>query len=151
MFKPSENCYRLVKHFEGYRSTPYKDAAGLLTVGYGHLFTATDYIDREITQEEADSLLEHDLGIAAYHVNKLITYPRLTQAQFDALVSFTFNLGAARLKGSTLRSRINRGETDLASKEFKRWSLCGGIPLLGLVRRRTAEARLFSTGVLVLT
>ena len=92
-----------------------------------------------ITEADAIELLRHDLAIAEAAVRRLITVP-LTQNQFDALVSFTFNVGEGALEKSTLRRRINQGDWALAKGELLRWVHADGKKLKGLVARREAEA-----------
>lgn len=76
-------------------------------------------------------------------VNKYVTYSKLTQHQFDALVDFTYNLGCGSLRGSTLLKKLNAGDIEGAANEFPRWNKIGKIPNAGLTRRRIAEQKLF--------
>ena len=144
---PSEDCYALIKHFEGFADAPYRCPAGYMTVGYGHLirdmaaFTRT--VASPVTQAQAEAWLHEDAALAARAVTRLLPV-MLTQGQYDALVSFTFNLGAGALQRSTLRRVILRGDMAQAQKELHRWVYAGGAKLPGLVRRRAAEAALFS-------
>ena len=132
----------LVKHFEGFSSTPYVCPAGFLTVGYGHV-VAKDYPrDAKVTREEAEELLRKDLRIAAYGVLRL-TSVTLSDNQYAALVSFVFNLGLGRYQSSTLRMKVNRGEFTEAAREFRKWIYGGGRKLPGLIARRDAEARVY--------
>ena len=101
--------------------------------------------DRAWSESEIDELFRHDLRRFERGVTRLINYP-LQQNQFDALVSFAFNLGNGALQASTLRRKLNRGDVEGASNEFKRWVRAGGRVLKGLVRRRAAEAILFRGG-----
>ncbi len=98
-----------------------------------------------ITQAEATELLRKDVGIAELAVLRLISVP-LTDGQFDALVSFTFNLGAGALQRSTLRRKANRGEHDSVPAELMKWVWAAGKSLPGLVRRRKAEALAYAYG-----
>lgn len=129
---------KLIKAFEGYSNIVYLDSAGLETIGYGHLLRGESFT--EITNEQAEELLRKDLYSAERSVLRLIESP-LTDNQFDALVSFTFNLGGAVLQRSTLRAKINRGESPYG--EFERWCWAGGKKLKGLIKRRLAESNLF--------
>lgn len=130
----------LIKKFEGCRLKVYKDAGGYPTVGIGHLLkNGEDYT--EITMDEAEELLQKDLSMAIKGVLRYISVP-LTDNQFGALVSFCFNLGNGCLQRSTLRQKINRGEWDVYP-EFIKYNKCKGRILLGLTRRRQAEANLF--------
>ncbi len=135
---------RFIQKWEGCKLIPYRDVAGYLTIGTGHLITAQEASKYKngITQERADLLLRHDLRSAENAVNKLVTVP-LTQPEFDSLVSFTFNCGANALKRSTLRMRLNRGNRAGASAEFVKWSRAGGRVVRGLLLRRLAERQLF--------
>lgn len=134
----------LVKRSEGLALQPYKDAAGFWTIGYGHKLQSGEWWD-SISQAEADELLARDVTDAEDAVNSLVTAP-ITQAQFDALASFTYNLGPGALKRSTLLAKVNAGDAT-ASAEFGRWVFAGGKTLAGLQTRRAAEARLFAEGV----
>ena len=111
----------LIQRFEGFQSSVYKDAAGLPTIGYGHLILPSEreYFCGGINSGEALTLLQQDIQTAEHAVNRLITVP-LSQNQFDALVSFTFNLGTGVLQRSTLRRVINREEHEGAPHQFKR-------------------------------
>ncbi len=96
-----------------------------------------------ISREEAEELLKRDVLWAEKGVLRLINVP-LTDGQFDALVSFTFNLGTGALQRSTLRRKVNREEHDRVPKEFIRWVWASGRRQAGLVRRRNNEARLYA-------
>ena len=103
-----ESAITLIKHFEGCRLKAYRDIGGVLTIGYGH--TGQEVKEgMEITQDEADMLLEHDMGHFARAV-LMLTKQVLTDNQFAALISFTFNLGTGAYQRSTLRQMINRGD-----------------------------------------
>lgn len=134
----------LIKQFEGFSSVIYKDSAGLPTIGYGHLIKENEkaLFKSGITKSKAEELLKADVNTAERAVTRLITVP-LNDNQFDALVSFTFNLGAASLQRSTLRAKVNRAEHEQVSLEFLRWVYAGGRKIPGLIRRRQAEAELY--------
>jgi lysozyme len=138
----TEDCLRLVKAFEGFAPSPYLCPAGWWTVGYGHVIKSRDAVPNPITEELAGQILATDIQIAERAVLRLIAAP-LTDGQFDALVSFTFNLGAGALQRSTLRRKVNRGEHRDVPAEFLKWVNAGGRRLPGLVRRRQAEAELY--------
>lgn len=139
---PSSRCVDLVKRFEGFRSKPYRCPAGIATIGYGHTEGVT-LSDPPITEEEAAALLHRDIQIFGAGVLRLVTVP-LTQGQFDALVSFAYNVGLGNLQRSTLLRKLNAGDYAAAADEFSRWTRArGGQILAGLVRRRTAERGLF--------
>lgn len=135
----------LIKHFEGFRPTVYRCAAGVPTLGFGSTHGIT-MDSPPITEEEGIELLMLDIAKFERAVERLITAP-LNQNQFDALVSFSFNLGSGSLQNSTLRRRVNRSEYERAADEFPRWVFAGGRKLKGLVRRRYAERELFLTPI----
>ena len=132
----------LIQRFEGFSATPYLCPAGYLTVGYGHVVKKHVDFTKPITEQEALTILVADVQTAERAVLRLITVP-LTNGQFDALVSFTLNLGGGALQRSTLRRKINRGEHADAPAEFMKWVWAGGRKLKGLVKRRAAEAALY--------
>lgn len=138
--KISQEGIALIKVFEGCKLESYLCAAGVWTIGYGH----TKLVEKgqEITQEEADNILLNDLEIYEEAVLKAVEVP-LHQHQFDALVSWTFNLGGANLNASTMLKVINKGEYEDVPAQIKRWNKAGGKVLQGLIRRREAEALLF--------
>jgi len=129
---------------EGFVDHIYKDTAGHDTIGVGHLVKAGEDWSHGITEDEARELLRKDMRIAAVSVGKLITVP-LTENQYIALLSFTFNLGGGALQRSTLRSRLNRGEYASASEEFPKWCWAGGKKDKGVYFRRIREMNLFLT------
>jgi len=140
----SQKGIDLIKRFEGCRLTAYKCPAGILTIGYGH--TGQDvHTGKTITQEEAELLLKQDLRIHCNNVSKLVIVP-LSQNQFDALVSFEYNIGYGAFKSSTLLKLLNEGKYINASEQFARWKYAGGKVLAGLVKRRQAEKDLFLGG-----
>ena len=136
----TEEGLNLIKRFEGFSSTIYICPAGYPTIGYGHVVLAheQDQFATGITQAEATELLRKDVRIAERAVLRLISVP-LTDGQFDALISFTFNLGAGALQRSTLRRKVNRGEHQAVPAELMKWVWAAGKRLPGLVRRRQAE------------
>ncbi len=137
----------LIKRFEGFSPTIYICPSGHPTIGYGHVVLAheREHLAAGITQAEATDILRKDVGIAERAVLRLISVP-LTDGQFDALVSFTFNLGAGALQRSTLRRKANRGEHEGVPTELMKWVWAAGKRLHGLVRRRKAEASAYSLG-----
>lgn len=138
----------LIKEFEGLRLNAYPDPAhgwSVPTIGFGHTSAAGAPTVRRgmtITATEAEDILRRDLGQYEAAVRSLVKVP-LTENQFGALVSFTFNLGAGNLKSSTLLRKLNAGDYTGASAEFGKWVKAGGKTLPGLVRRREAERQLF--------
>ena len=133
----------LIKRFEGFSPTIYICPAGYPTIGYGHVVRneEKERFHAGIDQEQGEDLLRRDAQVAEHAVLRLITVP-LTDGQFDALVSFTFNLGSGALQRSTLRRKVNREEHEDVPAQFKRWVWAGSKRLKGLVRRRAAEASL---------
>jgi GH24 family phage-related lysozyme (muramidase) len=145
---PSDNCIALVKRFEGFRSQPYFCPAGKATVGYGFTHyadgTPVKITDAPITQQKADEMLVEMLADYGRQVAALLTVP-VIQNQFDALVDFAYNLGVGNLKTSTLLKMVNFGQFDVAAEEFGKWVHVGSKTLPGLITRRDAERRLFTT------
>ena len=131
----------LIKHFEGFSPTVYTCPAGYATIGYGHLITKHESF-KTIKEDDAQELLRIDAEAAERAVLRYIDVP-LTDGQFDALVSFTFNLGSGALQRSTLRRKLNRQEYASVAGEFGRWVWAGGHRLKGVVRRRRAERAVF--------
>ena len=125
----NERGIELVKSFEGLSLTPYTCGGGVNSVGYG----ATRGCDggpvrmdmEPISEADADALLSRDLEATEGWVHRLIK-TLLTEIQFSALVSFTFNVGAGALQRSTLRMKLNRGEYRGAADEFPKWRIAGG-------------------------
>ncbi len=136
----SEKGIELIKSFEGLRLEAYLDSVAVPTIGYGH--TRGVKLGQTITQEQADALLEEDIHEFELAIQRLV-HVNLTQNQFDALVSFTFNLGIGSLKQSTLLKKLNAGDITGAANEFNRWVYAGGKKLTGLVKRRSAERLMF--------
>jgi len=138
--KTGINGLNIIKEFEGLRLQAYKCPADRWTIGYGH--TAGVSANDVITEAQATSLLCQDVAESERAVNHYVHGP-LTQNQFDALVSFVFNLGVGNFRTSTLLKKLNAGDNDGAAQEFGRWIHAGGKALPGLVRRRAAERALF--------
>lgn len=147
MRNTSQEGIDLIKRFEGFSATTYIDAAGHPTIGYGHLIRKGQEFNEPISKKEGELLLRHDVRVAELAVLRMINV-ELTDQQFDALVSFTFNLGGGALQRSTLRRKVNRQEHEEVPREFLRWIYAGGRKLRGLLRRRTAEATLYADGTL---
>ena len=136
----------LIKVFESFSATPYLCPAGVPTIGWG--FTRypngkrVTMQDAPMNEAEAEPVLDILLAEREQAVEDCIDVP-LTQGQFDALVSFAWNLGANALQGSTLRAKLNAGDYEGAADQFKRWNKSGGKVLAGLTRRRAEEAAMF--------
>lgn len=128
----------LIKRFEGFSSTVYICPAGYPTIGYGHLVRSGESFT-DITEAVAEGLLRKDVGAAERAVLRLVNVP-LTDGQFDALVSFTFNLGSGALQRSTLRRKVNRRAHVEVPEQLMRWVWAGGKILNGLRMRRKQES-----------
>ena len=137
----------LIKRFEGFSGKPYRDSVGVVTIGYGTTHYGTGrrvtLKDDTLTKRMASAILEDEVNTDyASKVDHYVSVD-LTQNQFDALVSFTYNLGSGALRTSTLLKKLNKGKYNGASKEFLKWTHAGGKKLPGLVKRRKIEQKLF--------
>ena len=150
--KTSSNGIALIKSFESLKLTAYRCAAGVPTIGYGHTgadVTAADVSGKKtITEVQAEALLKKDLEKFEKGVSDLTKGVALNQNQFDALVSFAFNVGIGSdttgLKGSTLLKKLRVNPNDKAiAAEFALWNKAKGVVLNGLTARRKAEAELY--------
>lgn len=112
-----------LKKQEGFRATAYQDEAGNWTIGYGHLITEDSPVSivTKLSEADAEELLRQDLADAEAAVQRLVEVP-LSQGQYDALVSFVFNVGAGALESSTLLRKLNAGDYDGAAQELERWN-----------------------------
>jgi len=138
--KISQEGISLIKKFEGCEYNAYKCAADVLTIGYGH---TKDVKEGDlVTQQEAENLLTKDLEEFEGYVLDAVEMP-MSQHQFDAMVSWTFNLGPNNLKSSSMLKVLNKGDYEDVPAQIKRWNKAGGKVLEGLTRRREAEALLF--------
>ena len=138
----SEQGKQLIREFEGLRLSAYRDAVGVLTIGYGH--TKGVCPGQVITEADAERLLREDLEPIERQLTADLGEDGVLQCQFDALCSFCFNLGVGAYMKSTLRKYVKAGRDDDAGKEFAKWVHAGGRVLPGLVRRRKAEAALYA-------
>ena len=139
--RTSEAGILLIKSFEGCRTVAYQDAVGVWTIGYGHTIDVKEGMS--ITQHQCDVMLEVDIETYENYVNKYVIVS-LTQNQFDALVSWVYNLGPTNLRNSTMLKVLNAGNYNEVPYQMKRWNRAGGKVLKGLVVRRKAEAELFN-------
>jgi len=139
--KISQEGLSLIKKFEGCELEAYKCAANVWTIGYG----STKGVKKgdTISQEEADKLLLHEMEEYEGYINDMVNVD-LKQNQFDAMVSWVFNLGPANLKASTLLKVLNAKDYEGVPAQIKRWNKAGGKVLQGLIRRREAESLLFA-------
>ncbi len=157
--KISHKCLEMIKHHEGVRVKPYRCPALLWTVGVGHVIDQShikvpfndrknlpipDGWDRVLSMAEVDDILAKDLATFERGVLRLCP-TGLTQGRFDALVSFSFNVGLGNLQRSTIRMKHNRGEFKEAAEAFMAWTKAGGKELPGLVKRRKDEVSLYSS------
>lgn len=151
--KISRKGLDLIATFEGFRGEPYNDPAGFATVGFGHLISKRGVVPEDckrsyaghkppLTRAQALDLLGEDVERYEKAVRAAVKVP-VSQNQFDALVSFAYNLGAGALQSSTLLRKLNQRDYEGAEDEFLRWTKAGGRELQGLVRRRLAERDLF--------
>jgi lysozyme len=153
----SAKSIKVIKHHEGVRTTPYQCPALLWTIGIGHVIDPTharvplaerkslpipEGWNRKISMEEVDDILRKDLATFERGVERYCPV-KLTQGQFDALVSFSFNVGLGTLQRSTLRQKILRGDMEGAAEEFLKYTIGGGKVLKGLVNRRNDERAMF--------
>ena len=144
--KTSKAGLDLIKQFESFRAAPYLCSAGVPTIGYGTTVypngIKVKLSDQKITQQLAESFLQHHVNAIEKDVSKLVKVT-LTQNQFDALVSFAYNVGIGAFGDSTLLKLLNAGDINGASKQFERWNKAGGKIVDGLTNRRKAEKALF--------
>ena len=137
--KISESMIAVIKKFEGLRLKAYKCPAGVYTIGYGH--TENVFADSEISELMADQILRKDLQKFEQTINDL-DLP-LLQCEFDALVSFVFNVGIGNFNKSTLKKLLSQKKFFYAAKEFDKWVFAGGKKLPGLQNRRNKERKIF--------
>ena len=148
----------LIKAFEGRHNTPYLCPAKLWTIGYGHVlypeqarlkaderpaYPLKPEHNRVWDADEIDALLQEDLQRFEAGVLRLCPAAADNDSHFDAIVSFSFNVGLGNLQASTLRMKYNRGDFEGAADEFLKWRKSNGVVLRGLERRREAERALF--------
>lgn len=142
----SAGGYTLIRHHEGEVRGVYLDPVGIPTSCIGHTKTARlEDVGKPLSAAVCARLLQEDTRDAQKAVGRLVTH-EVTQAQYDALVSFVFNVGETQFRSSTLLRRVNAGDCLGAVREFSRWNKAKGRVLPGLVKRRADEAALFATG-----
>ena len=143
--KTSLTGIKAIEAHKGVRLQAYICPAGVLTIGAGH--TGPDvHAGMTITEEQAEELLAKDLESAERSVNSAVKV-LITQTQFDALVSFVFNVGAGAFASSTLLRLLNAGDYKGAAAQFDRWNKGPSGPLPGLTKRRAAERKMFESGI----
>lgn len=144
--KASKKCLEMLAHHEGVRTKPYRCPAGLWTVGVGHLIgdgkSLPDSWNRTFSLEEVYAILAKDVEKFERGVSRYITVP-LKQCEYDAIISFSFNLGLGVLQRSTLRQALNRGDKEGAMQSLRKYNKAGGKVLKGLDNRRKDEEALF--------
>jgi len=159
--KTSDTGIHLIKYFEGVRYKPYMCSGNVWTVGCGHALYPRQLVmnladrakfdlkpedNRIWTKEEVDGLLKYDLQRFELGVLRLLGTLQPTQSEFDALVSFSFNLGLGTFQRSTVRSAFIRGDKTRAGEVLLKYCRAGGRVLKGLQRRRMAEHAMFMSG-----
>lgn len=136
----------LIKRFEGFRADAYRDAVGVWTIGFGHTAQAGPpavMAGMRVSREEAAAILAADVEQFATGVRAAVTVP-LSDGQFSALVSFTYNVGLGAFRGSSVLKAVNAGDFAAVPGRLALWVKAGGRTLPGLVKRRAAEAALFA-------
>lgn len=159
MKKISANGLNYIKQIEKFSPKVYLDQGGFATIGYGHLITKDESSSGKIKigntfikynfgliESQASTLLDQDCDFAENAVNQYVT-TTISQNEFDALVSFVFNVGASAFKNSTLLKKINQGLKDDVPSQFMRWIYTNGIKSKGLERRRKEESKIYILGV----
>ena len=145
--KVSERAIKLIKHHEGVRNRPYRCPANLWTCGVGHLIGDGKHLpdswNRTFTEEEIDGLLKSDLRRFELGVHKMLPNVPLRQHEFDAIISFCFNLGLGCFQRSTIRQALLRGDKTQAMESLVKYCRAGGKILRGLQIRRLDEKALF--------
>ena len=145
--KVSERAIKLIKHHEGVRNRPYRCPANLYTVGVGHLIgdgkSLPESWNRTFTEAEIDGILKSDLRRFELGVHKMLPNVPLRQHEYDAIISFCFNLGLGCFQRSTLRQALLRGDKKAAMESLVKYCRAGGKILRGLQIRRLDEKALF--------
>lgn len=149
--KISDKGLKFIADHEGFSPCLYDDVAGHCTVGYGHLVhkgpcdgRSTEFdFKAGLTPARALELLRKDASLAEATVNRLVKVP-LTQERFDALVSFTFNVGPGAFEGSTVLREVNAGHWNMVPPALEMWRKAGGKVVEGLARRRKLEGAAFA-------
>ena len=135
-------CLSLIKQFEGFSAHPYLDENDGYTIGYGHLIKPGEVIKAPLSDEGGEALLKKDVTWAEKAITRY-TKVSLNNGQFDALVSFIFNIGTVAFKASTLLKRVNSEEHKSVPYELRRWVYDDGNKLRGLIIRRELEAKMY--------
>ena len=143
----SKDCLLLIAEFEGLSLRPYLCPAKKATIGYGNTYykdgRKVTMLDKAITKDEAVTMLKDIVKTFGKEVNRLVTSP-INQNQYNALVSFAYNVGITNLKNSTLLKLVNKDPNQLAiSNEFLKWVNAGGHKIKGLEKRRVKESQIY--------
>lgn len=139
--RTSDSGIKALKDFEGFRPRPYRDVGGKLTIGYGHLMRRGSFYT-ELGKTEAENLLREDIRVAEAVLKRHVQV-KLSQHQFDALVSLIYNIGPGQFAESTLLRKLNKEDMDGAAAEFLRWNRVGSETVEGLISRRKKEKDMF--------
>lgn len=161
MAKMSDNGRRLLTEWEGKESKVYRDSAGLMTIGVGHLLTKDEITSGKIliagvpvkyenglTDQQIDKLLEQDLAWAESAVSDLVRV-ELMECMRDCLISFIYNIGVSAFKNSTLLKKLNDGEYEKIPDQLTRWNKINGKGVHGLTNRRNKEIELWNLSKLL--
>lgn len=138
--KVSQDCIDLVKFFEGFEAKAYLCPANVWTIGYGRTRNVKE--GDVVNEKQAERDLLEELEEFGHQVSSTVKVS-LEQSQFDALTSWTYNLGVGNLQSSTLLKKLNSGDKNSVPSEMLRWNKAAGKVLAGLTRRREAEAKLW--------
>ena len=145
---PSKKCYDLIRKYEGFSAKPYRDVAGIPTIGYGTTYypngTRVTMKDPPVAAVQAEVFLEHHVNEVASSVLRLVKVT-LRQGQLDALTSLVYNIGIGNFAASTLLRVLNQGKYTAASDQILVWSKAGGVVSRGLELRRESEKVLFDS------
>lgn len=140
----SQKGIDLIKSFEGFRAETYKDSGGIPTIGYGHALKPNESFTR-ISEQDAENLLKQDVYVAERYINNNFGRKIINQNEFDALVSFIFNIGQGAFNKSSVNTYIRLDEFKIAMTWWAKWVRDGrGEIMPGLVIRREKEIRLFN-------
>ena len=146
--KLDQNGYKLIQKFEGCRLDAYQDSVGIWTIGFGNITYENGTKVRKgdtISLKRAEELFKYFADRFAANIADKVTVP-ITQNQFNAIVSLSYNIGLSNFSASTLLKKLNKCSSDATIKnEFLKWRFAGGKELKGLVKRRTEEANLYFT------
>jgi lysozyme len=138
----------LIKHYEGFRTHAYRDATGILTIGYGHTSMAGPPVVNAgdvVSAAQAEDILAADVEKFAAGLRPLL-HRELSDKQFSALVSFAYNVGISNVARSSVLAAVNAGNFEAVPQRLSLWVKAGSQTLPGLVKRRAAEAAMFISG-----